>query len=117
MGRLLHIGVKNYGPIKEAKTHIEPDYTILAGKNETGKTSILRALRDMNYDNSISNEAIPIGGKDDERNPQITIFMEYSKAELDFIKENYPFFADLLEFLGVLNEEKSIIIKITKKYP
>jgi len=43
--------------------------TILAGQNESGKTSILEALRDFDVDQKISPEAKPDGK--DNANPEI----------------------------------------------
>ena len=57
--------------------------TILAGKNESGKTAILEALEDFNPNNTIREEAIPHNNK--KAKPEIIINFEVEKEELDDI--------------------------------
>jgi recombinational DNA repair ATPase RecF len=59
--------------------------TILAGKNESGKTSMLEALEDCHEDNTIRETAKPIEG---DAAPSIDLFFELSKNEVnDILKE------------------------------
>lgn len=53
--------------------------TILAGQNESGKTSILEALRDLDYPTSINPEAQP----DDDENAKPTIDCTFTLNEAD----------------------------------
>ena len=47
--KLKEIIIKKYRHIKNQKIKIEKDITVLVGKNETGKTSILQAIAKSNY--------------------------------------------------------------------
>lgn len=55
--------------------------TILAGKNESGKSSILEALHDFNLGKDINSKAISI--EDDSLKPEIKIWFSASKAEIE----------------------------------
>jgi AAA15 family ATPase/GTPase len=62
--------IRNYKSIIDSgDCYLEQDLTILAGKNESGKSSILEALADFNSKNAISENAIPI--KDKNNLPEI----------------------------------------------
>ena len=54
--------IKNYRSIEDSGIcYLSGDnVTILAGKNESGKTSILEALEDFDTDRQIRNEAVPL---------------------------------------------------------
>ncbi|MFB6180909.1 MAG: ATP-dependent endonuclease [Candidatus Nanohalobium sp.] len=66
--------VKNYRSIKDTgDCYLSPKLTILAGKNEAGKTSILEALRDFHPDNEIDEKAVPI---ERDAKPEISVTYE-----------------------------------------
>lgn len=100
--------IKNYRSIKDSgECFLSGDnITILAGKNESGKTAILEALEDFNTEEKIREEATPIHNKDVV--PEITITFELDNAILKEISNeiNYR-----------LKTSKSINIDIIKKYP
>jgi len=60
--------------------------TILAGKNESGKSSILEALEDFNLGKPIRSSAVPITSKD--KVPMVSIWFEFSPGELELICTN-----------------------------
>jgi len=47
--------VKNFRSIKDTKCYLSPEITVLAGKNESGKTTILKALEMLNEDSEFRN--------------------------------------------------------------
>ena len=65
--------IRNYRSIKDSGVcHLSgDDITILAGKNESGKTAILEALEDFAAKKQIRDEAIPLD--DPESKPEISI--------------------------------------------
>ena len=80
--------IKNYKSIKESeKCYLDNQITILAGKNESGKTAILEALEDFNTDKNIREEAIPIYDK--KLKPQIELTVKLNKKDLNKIGEKF----------------------------
>lgn len=80
--------IKNYKSIKESgKCYLDNYITILAGKNESGKTAILEALEDFNADKNIREEAIPIYDKN--LKPQIELTVKLNKKDLNKIVEKF----------------------------
>lgn len=61
--KLTKFRIKNYKSIIDSgDCYFSEKLTILAGKNESGKTSILEALEDFHQDRTIRDEAKPIDG-------------------------------------------------------
>jgi len=61
--KLVKFRIKNYKSIVDSgDCYFSDKLTILAGKNESGKTSILEALEDFHEDNVIRESAVPIEG-------------------------------------------------------
>ena len=59
--KLLKFRIRNYKSIIDSgDCYLDDKITILAGKNESGKTSILEALRDFSVDREIIKDAEPI---------------------------------------------------------
>jgi len=85
--KILKFKIKNYKSIKDSgDCYLTDNLTILAGKNESGKTSILEALADFHEDKEISTEAIPIDN--DELQPSIEITFKLSaKVINDILKK------------------------------
>lgn len=111
--KLLKANIKNYQSIKNTTIKFEQDVTVLAGKNEAGKTSILKALYDMNYDRTISDESIPIDIEETtEEMPSIGIELEYDLNEI----EESSILKEILEFLEINTSDK-LNIKLIKHYP
>lgn len=79
--KLVKFRVKNYKSIIDSgDCYLTENITILAGKNESGKTSILQALEDFDTDKKIRDDAKPI--KNEEATPQVSVTFELSKAEV-----------------------------------
>lgn len=100
--------IKNYRSIKDGGVcYVSGDnITILAGKNESGKTAILEALEDFNTEKEIWKEAIPIHHR--ETVPEIAVTFQINKETLNEISE---------ELNLKLEMPKSGNIEIIKKYP
>ena len=76
--------IKNYKSIIDSgDCYLTNDVTILAGKNESGKTSILEALRDFDTNLEINENAKPI--QDESAVPEISITFEIGKSNLETI--------------------------------
>ena len=76
--------IKNYKSIIDSgDCYLTNDVTILAGKNESGKTSILEALEDFNINSKIRTNAKPI--KNESAIPEISITFEIAKSNLETI--------------------------------
>jgi len=60
--KLIKFSIQNYKSVKDTGwCWLASDLTILAGKNESGKSAILEALQDFNVDvEKIPDEAIPV---------------------------------------------------------
>jgi AAA15 family ATPase/GTPase len=81
--------IKNYKSIADSgDCYFAEKITILAGKNECGKTSILEALADFHEDKEITPDKKRMGSSDDEI-PTISVSFESTKTEvIKFAKEN-----------------------------
>lgn len=101
-------GIKNYRSIKDSGVcYLSGDnITILAGKNESGKTAILEALEDFNKGKAIRDEAIPL--QNQEATPEIAVTFEIDKETL----------AEIFNRMNLqIETAKSCEIAIIKKYP
>ena len=84
--KLLKFRIKNYKSIVDSgECYFSDRLTILAGKNESGKSSVLEALEDFQQDKTIRLEAKPI---DSELEPSISITFEMNDYEINGIFEN-----------------------------
>ncbi|MDI6715801.1 MAG: AAA family ATPase, partial [Actinomycetota bacterium] len=83
--KLKKFRVRNYKSIKDTgDCWLASDLTILAGKNESGKTAILEALRDFDTSiESISDSAWPL---DDIGRPEVELCFEISEPILNEIE-------------------------------
>ena len=76
--------IKNYKSIIDSgDCYLTNDVTILAGKNESGKTSILEALRDFDTESEMNEDVKPI--KDENAVPEISITFQIRKSVLQEI--------------------------------
>ena len=100
--------IKNYRSIKDSgECYLSGDFiTILAGKNESGKTAILEALEDFNYYKNIRDEAIQLHEPD--LKPEISLSFKLDTESFEEIAEqvslNYAI-------------SKPITITVKKTYP
>ncbi|MBL7909586.1 MAG: AAA family ATPase [Bacteroidia bacterium] len=99
--------IKNYKSIIDTgECWLEDGLTIFAGKNESGKTSILEALEDFNVDRDITSESKPLGS--DTLIPEISItFIIEEKDLINYYKK--------FNISGSL--PKNLEIEIIKNYP
>jgi len=82
--KIIKFRIKNYKSIIDSgDCYLTNLVTILAGKNESGKTSILEALEDFDTEIEIRDEAKPI--KDTSAIPEISITFKVSKDTVDEI--------------------------------
>ena len=73
--KLINLQIKNYKSIDDSKVcFLEKDLTIFAGKNESGKSSILEALNDFNYGQKINPESKQINNE--KASPEIILTFE-----------------------------------------
>lgn len=83
--KLTKFRIKNYKSIVDSgDCYFSEKLTILAGKNESGKTSILEALEDFHQDKKIRDEAKPIEG---EGVPEVSITFALPEADANEILE------------------------------
>lgn len=84
--RLVKFRISNYKSIQDTGyCWLASDLSVLAGKNESGKTAILEALRDFDSRNAVGDAAKPIDRPDDE--PLIECHFELTDEEVDVLLE------------------------------
>ncbi|MHA1972560.1 MAG: ATP-dependent nuclease [Candidatus Hodarchaeales archaeon] len=87
MAKIIKFRIKNYKSIKDSgDCYLSNNITVLAGRNESGKTSILEALEDFDTEKAIRQDAVPI--HDSNLKPEISITFELEKEEFGKISEN-----------------------------
>lgn len=79
---LKHVKIENYKSIYQTEMNINDRITVIAGKNESGKTNVLKALEDFSKDN-FDEESVPLGNE--ESNPNVELLFEYSGKYLNEI--------------------------------
>ncbi|MBP6858854.1 MAG: AAA family ATPase [Candidatus Pacebacteria bacterium] len=80
---LLRFRIKHYKSIIDSgDCYFSDKLTILAGKNESGKTSVLEALEDFHQDRAIRDGAKPIGG---DGVPEVSITFTLTSADVSDI--------------------------------
>ncbi len=86
--KLIKFRIYNYKSIIDSGyCDLSTDFTILLGKNESGKTAVLEALRD--FDKQVANfpeDAFPISG--DYESPKLEMCFQVDEAELDAIQDS-----------------------------
>lgn len=81
--KLLKFRIRNYKSIVDSgDCYFSEKLTILAGKNESGKTTILEALEDFHEDREIRKEAQTIGSK---LRPEVIVTFRLTKGEVNEI--------------------------------
>jgi DNA polymerase III delta prime subunit len=107
--KLKKFRIRNYKSIVDSGDCYPSDtVTILAGKNESGKSSLLEALRDANADVEISSRAVPIERQDEI--PWISLWFDVSKSDIN----------DILNELDITIDvplAESTEIQLVKTYP
>ena len=86
MVRIIKFRIKNYKSIIDSgDCYLSNGITVLAGKNESGKSSILEALEDFDTEKQINQDAIRI--QDDALKPEITLTFSVDTQTLNEIHE------------------------------
>lgn len=108
--KLKKFRIKNYKSIVDSgDCYLTDTITILAGKNESGKTSILEALEDFGVSKSIRETARPI--KKPDSNPEISVTFSLSKEDIEKILR------EVLRESIPQDGIKDIEVEIIKKFP
>ncbi len=103
--KLTKFRIKNYKSIIDSgDCYFSEKLTILAGKNESGKTSVLEALEDFHQDRTIREEAKPIEG---DGVPEVSISFTLTSDETNEI---------LSEIESNTTVSKDTVITLTKKF-
>ncbi|MBK7141375.1 MAG: AAA family ATPase [bacterium] len=107
MLRIKSFRIKNYKSISDSgECYVEEGVTILAGRNESGKTSILEALEDFDVERHIREDAKPIGMS--EALPEIALTFTADKESIN-------------EIFGKMEVERSVSgnieLRIVKSFP
>ena len=107
--KLLSFRIKHFKSIDDSgECVLASDLTVLAGKNEAGKTNILQALDKFNQDKKFNQSDYPLEIKGD---PEITLTFQINEKELEeWLKK--------LSITSNINKTKvvNIPIIITKKF-
>jgi len=101
--------IKNYKSIIDSgDCWLEDNLTIFAGKNESGKTSILEALEDFDVECTLLENVIPL--KDAKAIPEISITFSISTDEINGYYES-------INTARNISDSKERTITIIKTYP
>ncbi|GAB2027981.1 AAA family ATPase [Lactovum odontotermitis] len=100
--------IKDYKSIQDSgDCYFDDKITILAGKNESGKTTILKALADFDGEKTFDKDNIsPIGNE--EAQTEVAVTFEISNDEIEEIEDE----AHLI--ISGLGNKKTHTVKITK---
>lgn len=99
------VHIENFRSIKDTKRlEINNKLTIFAGKNESGKTNILKAIQTF-YDDDFKEDDVPVDNK--AANPKIKINFEMSR---DYLSEK------LKKQINEIGESFSLIVTRSKNY-
>lgn len=103
--KLTKFRIKNYKSIIDSgDCYFSEKLTILAGKNESGKTSVLEALEDFHQDRTIRGEAKPIEG---DGVPEVSISFTIDSDDVNGLLE---------EVKAGTTVSKDTLITLTKKF-
>ena len=87
MMQLNKFRIQNYKSIVDTGIcYLNKDLTIIAGMNESGKTSILEAIRDFSVSNEIDQDAVRV--KEDTGDPVITLYFSLNEDDISSIIDN-----------------------------
>jgi predicted ATPase len=105
--KIVSFRVRNYKSIKDSgNCFMAEGVTILAGRNESGKTSLLEALEDFTVGRSIRQKAIPI--HDESAVPEVAVTFEVGEATIREI---------LGDSSDATTVPKKVEVEVTKTYP
>ena len=105
--------IQNYKSIVDTGIcYLSQDLTIMAGMNESGKSSVLEAIRDFDTDRDIDSDAIRV--KEDTGDPLVTLYFRLSNTDIDIICENLELANDNEETLNLKDYLSKNDIGLTK---
>lgn len=82
--RITQLSIENFKSIHHMHIHNIENALILVGQNNTGKTTVLDALRAVSGDYSIS----PDDFEEDGSNIEVTVSLEFSEEDLELLRKN-----------------------------
>jgi len=86
--KLIKFRIKNFKSVFDTEEcELASDITILAGKNEAGKTVILQALEKFNQDKKFTENDKPL--ENPELEPEVILTFKLSRGDLDEINEDF----------------------------
>ena len=113
MMKLNKFRIQNYKSIVDTGIcYLSQDLTIMAGMNESGKSSVLEAIRDFDTDRDIDSDAIRV--KEDTGDPLVTLYFRLSNTDIDIICENLELANDNEETLNLKDYLSKNDIGLTK---
>lgn len=84
--KLIKFRIKNFKSIEDTgECELASDITVLAGKNEAGKTVILQALEKFNRDKEFNEEDKPLDRPNDK--PEVILVFKLSKEDFSELKK------------------------------
>ncbi len=90
MAKIIKFRIKNYKSIVDSGTfYLDEKLTVLAGKNESGKTSILEAIEDFDTEKEIKQDAKSI--INEKSSPELEATIKFTKKEIKEIQEKFKF--------------------------
>lgn len=105
--------IQNYKSIVDTGIcYLSQDLTIMAGMNESGKSSVLEAIRDFDTDRNIDSDAKRV--KEDTGDPLVTLYFRLSNTDIDIISENLELANDNEETLNLKDYLSKNDIGLTK---
>ena len=113
MMKLNKFRIQNYKSIVDTGIcYLSQDLTIMAGMNESGKSSVLEAIRDFDTDRNIDSDAKRV--KEDTGDPLVTLYFRLSNTDIDIISENLELANDNEETLNLKDYLSKNDIGLTK---
>ncbi|MBD3189242.1 MAG: AAA family ATPase [Candidatus Heimdallarchaeota archaeon] len=110
---LISFEIKNFRSISQTKCLVDPRITILAGKNESGKTNILEALEKINKENKLEEKDKPQW--DTNLIPEITFKFSLGNNDLNSLYENLKIIqaksTERAAFPNDFSKEKNVEVK------
>jgi len=85
--KLISFEIENFRSLKSTKCHLAESLTVLAGKNESGKTSILNALQSLNDESEFTDSDKPINATDDGISRIIYNFEITAREQNEIVKD------------------------------
>jgi DNA repair ATPase RecN len=113
--KIIKFRIRNFKSIIDSgDCYLSDSITILAGKNEAGKSSILEALFDFNAGTPIREKSIPLNFE--KSLPEVSVVFDLSKEEFQGIFKDADIDLDVKKLL-VERLPENYLVEIKKLYP